>query len=55
MDPAWSQRVRTALLADDSAALAALFDEAVRAEGRRAASRDWLAVVSAFDADAVTG
>ena len=55
MDTTWSERVRTALLAGDGAALAALFDAALAAEGREGASRSWLAAISGFDADAVTG
>lgn len=55
MDAEWEDRVRTALLAADGAALTRLFDQAVRAEGRAAASRAWLSAISAFDADAITG
>ena len=55
MDAEWEDRVRTALLAADGAALARLFDQAVGAEGRAGASRSWLASISAFDADAITG
>jgi hypothetical protein len=55
VDVAWEQQVRSALLAEDGAALHSLFDEALAAEGRMAASRSWLAAISAFDADAVTG
>jgi hypothetical protein len=55
VDAAWEQQVRSALLAEDGAALHALFDEALATEGRAAASRSWLDAISAFDADAVTG
>lgn len=55
VDATWQERVRSALLAADGPALRALFDEALRAEGREAASRSWLSAISAFDADAVTG
>jgi hypothetical protein len=55
MDSGWSEQVRAALLAQDGTALATLFEAAVRAEGREGASRSWLAAVSAYDADAVTG
>ena len=55
VDASWQEQVRSALLAQDGPALQALFDEALRAEGRGAASRSWLSAISAFDADAVTG
>jgi hypothetical protein len=55
VDAAWGERVRTALVAGDGAALTTLFEAAVAAEGREAASRSWLEAISAFDAGAVTG
>lgn len=55
MDPHWAESVRAALLAGEPDALAALFDQALAEEGRAEASRSWLAAISAFDADAVTG
>jgi len=55
MDATWAAQVRRALLAGDGPVLAALFDAALAAEGRAGASRSWLAAISAFDADAVTG
>ena len=55
VDTQWADDVRSALLAGDGAALHRLFDLAVAVEGRPGASRSWLAAISAFDADAVTG
>jgi len=55
MDSGWSEQVRAAVLAQDDTALVALFEAAVRAEGRQGASRSWLTAVSAYDADAITG
>jgi hypothetical protein len=55
MEPTWADEVRAAVLTGDGAALAALFDAAVAAEGRTGASRSWLEAISAFDAEAVTG
>jgi hypothetical protein len=55
VDTRWADDVRAALLAGDGAALHRLFDLAVEVEGRPGASRSWLAAISAFDADAVTG
>jgi hypothetical protein len=55
MDLTWAEQVRAAVLTGDGAALARLFEAAVAAEGRSAASRSWLDAISAFDADAVTG
>jgi hypothetical protein len=55
VDAAWAERVRAALLAGDGAALTTLFDAAVAAEGREAASRSWLEAIAAFDAEAITG
>ncbi|MGB8021471.1 MAG: hypothetical protein WCF04_09615 [Candidatus Nanopelagicales bacterium] len=55
MDPQWAQSVRAALLAGQPDALAALFEQALAAEGRAAASKSWLDAISAFDADAITG
>ena len=55
MDAEWADQVRTALVGGDGAALAALFEIALAEEGRETASRSWLAAISGFDADAVTG
>jgi hypothetical protein len=55
MDQRWAAQVGCALLAGDRPALRRLFEQAVAVEGREAASASWLAAVSAFDADAVTG
>ena len=55
MEPEWADDVRAAVISGDGAALAGLFDAAVAAEGRSAASRAWLEAISAFDADALTG
>lgn len=55
MDSGWADQVRRAQVAGDGEELRLLFDLALAAEGREGASRSWLAAISAFDADAVTG
>lgn len=55
MNAQWAQQVRAAVQAEDGPALAALFELALANEGRAVASRSWLAAISAFDADAITG
>lgn len=55
MQAEWADEVRAALLGEDREALAGLFAAAEEAEGDVVASRSWLEVVSAFDANAVTG
>jgi hypothetical protein len=52
---AWEVSVRDALAHDDTGQLSVLFVGAQEVWGRDRASRMWLEIVSAFDANAVTG
>lgn len=52
---AWQQSVHEALAHDDTERLGSLFSGAQEVWGRDRASRMWLEIVSAFDANAVTG
>lgn len=52
---AWKTSVRDALARSDTEALAELFSGAQQTWGAAAASRMWLEIASAFDANAVTG
>jgi hypothetical protein len=51
---AWADAVRRAAIAQDEAALAALFAQGRRELGAQV-SREWAAILSALDAGAVTG
>jgi hypothetical protein len=53
--PEWQNSVRNALARGDTQELRQLFEGAQEMWGKEQSSRLWLEIVSAFDANAVTG
>jgi hypothetical protein len=51
----WTERVQAAAVRGDGPALAELFALAVEELGASEANRAWLAAISGYDAEAVTG